>query len=366
MELLDDDGNLFGVVNVVDALVVLFVLAVVAAGAAFVLQPEPEPEQPDIGTKNVTLDLGTQPDYLVSAINEGDTYSAGEKSELTITDVHLTPQGDQARVIVRAELRGVVSGDSIEYANAPPRLGRALDIATSTYQVNGRIRAVGGDDTLTTEETNVVISDTMSAADAEEVTEGDEIRLGERTVATVENVAVYATNDPNQRRVVAGATLETYTQSGERRFGNTPVRPGQTVTLPADTYTFNGQIERVGTLEPRGSTTERTVTLQMYDVREDFADAIQPGMTERAGDTTTARITDVETEPSVIITTGDNGSVNVVDHPYNRKVTITADLTLRETTTGLTFKGEPIRQGSTVVIDLGTITVEATVVGVGG
>lgn len=366
MDLLDDDGNLFGVVNVVDALVLLFVLGVVTAGAAFVLQPEPTPEGPNVGTTNVTLDLGTQPDYLVSAINEGDTHNAGGESELTITDVHLTPQEDQTQVIVRAELRGIAGDDSIEYANAPPRLGRALNIATSTYQVSGRIRAVGGDDSLSTEQTDVVLSDTMSAADAEEVTQGDEIRLGGRTVATVETVSTFATKNPDQRRVVVGATLETYTQHGDRRFGGTPVRTGQTITLPADAYTFDGQVERVGALEPRGTVTERTVTLQLYDVRDVMADAIQSGMTERSGGEAIARITEVQTEPSVIIATGDDGSVNVVDHPYNRKVTLTAELRVRETTSGLTFKGQSIRQGSEVVIDLGTVTIRATVVSVGG
>jgi hypothetical protein len=466
MELLDDDGNLFGVVNVVDALVVLFILAVVAAGAAFVLH-DPQPEGPNIGTTHVTLDLGTQPNYVVSEINEGDTHSAGGQNQLTITDVHLTPQGDQTQVIVRAELRGTASGESINYANAPPRLGRSLDIATATYQVSGQIQAVGGNDTLTTEETTVVLSDTMPAADAEEMAPGDEIRLAGRTVATVEDVAVYATGNPNQRVVTAEVTLQTYTQLGERRFGGAPVRRDQTVTLAADQYTFDGRIDRIGAglergsadvviedvvdvetaeriaegdvatvagydtatvesvttyatrnpdrkrvvvglslqtlthgererfgntpiqrgnaisadfggyelssqikrvdaLEPRGSVAQRTVTLRMTDVHEVMADAIQPGMAERAGGETSARVTDVDTEPSIIIATGEDGSVNVVDHPVNRDVTITADLRVRETTTGVTFKGQSIRQGSTVVIDLGTITVEATVVAIGG
>lgn len=366
MELLDDDGNLFGVVNVVDALVILFVFAIVAAGAAFVLQPEPAPEEPDVATTNVTLDLGPQPNYLVAAINEGDTHSAGEESQLTITDIHLSPQGGQTRVIVRAKLRGIASGETIDYANAPPRLGRALDIATDTYQVSGRIRAVGGNDSLSTEQTDVVLSDTMPTADAQEVTPGDEIRVGGRTVATIETVSTFATRNPNQRRVVVGATVTTYTQHGDSRFGNTPVRTGQRIRLPADAYTFNGRIERVGALEPRGTVTTRTVTLQMYDVREVMADAIQTGMTERSAGETIARVTDVQTDPSLIITTGDNGSVNIVEHPFNRKVTITTELQVRETTSGLTFKGQAIRQGSEVVIDLGTITIRATVVSVSG
>jgi hypothetical protein len=72
--LIDDEGNLLGVVNVVDALVVLFVLAILLAGAVLVLTSG-EDTGSDRATTYATLDLGTQPDYIVSAINEGDTYS---------------------------------------------------------------------------------------------------------------------------------------------------------------------------------------------------------------------------------------------------------------------------------------------------
>jgi hypothetical protein len=102
--LLDDEGKLFGAVNIVDALVVLFVVAVAVAGAALVFQPEPEPESPDPTTTNVTLDLGTQPSYIVTEIAEGDTYSPDSNSKLTITEVYPTPQDSWTRVILRATL----------------------------------------------------------------------------------------------------------------------------------------------------------------------------------------------------------------------------------------------------------------------
>lgn len=73
MEIIDNDGNLFGRVNVVDALVVLAVLAVTVAGAAFVFDDGGSgPEQ--TATVNATLDLGTQPPFVVDAIDEGDSY----------------------------------------------------------------------------------------------------------------------------------------------------------------------------------------------------------------------------------------------------------------------------------------------------
>ena len=462
--LLDEDGNLLGFVNVVDALAVLLVMAVVVAGAALVVQPEPEPPAPN--TTNVTLDLGTQPSYIVAEITEGDTYSPNGNSELTITDVHLTPQGDQTRVILRATLQGPPEGNSLTYANAPPRLGRSLSIATSRYEVGGQIRAVGGDNSLPQEDTTVVLRDTIATAEARDVTPGDEIRLAGRTVATIEDVAAYATNDSTEQTVFVEAELDTHRQQSERRFGGTQVRRGQRVTLPAEDYTFDGRIEqvgsglqpttadvllettvdaetadriaagdvttvagyeaaevrtvttyatqnpdrkralvglslatlensgqqefgnasvqrgsdiaistesyelsgtieRVGALEPRGAVANRTVTLRMTDMRADMADAIEPGMAETSGGETIARVSRVSTDPSVIITTGDNGTVNVVDHPYLRDVTITTELRVRETTSGVQFKGESVQQGSTVVINLGTITIEATVVSVG-
>ena len=467
MDLIDEDGNLLGAVNVVDALAVLLVLAVVVAGAALVFGSGGD-EGPDVDSTYVTLDLGQQPTYIVSAINAGDVYEAGSNSQLTLTDVYLTPQNDGTRVVVRAEVRGPVSddGDGFSYADAPLRLGRTLDIATNRYQLSGQIRSVGQSETLSRTQTTVVLRDTMAAADTREVTSGDEIAIAGKRVAEIDDVAVYSTDDPTEHVVFAQATVQSYTQQGEQRFGGSPVRRGQTIRLPTESYTLAGRIERVGvgldrsqadivledtvttqtaaqltegdtatvaggntariervttyatqnpdrkrvvigaslqtlgygererfglvpvqpgnaitletgevslsgtidrvgTTEPPGAVATRSVTLRMEPVRQEMADAIRPGMTERSGNETIARVTDVSVEPSVIIATGDNGSVNVVDHPFNREVLITTDLRVRETINGVHFKGQSLRQGQTVSIDLGTVVVRATVVRVG-
>jgi len=365
MEVIDEEGNLFGVVNVIDALAVLLVVAVVVAGATLVFSSGGD-DAPEVAATHVTLDLGQQPTYIVSAITAGDVHEAGPNSQLTLTDVYLAPQGNGARVIARAELQAPVSDDSIAYANAPPRLGRSVEVATSRYQVTGQLRAVGGNETLRRGESTVVVESTMRAADAREVTPGDEVRLAGRTVATVETVTRYATGNPNRTRVLVGATLQTVTTDDRERFGAVPVQQGAQVTLDTAQYRLSGRIQRVGTTEPRGSVTTRAVTLRMGPVREEMATAIQPGMTEQSGDATIARVTNVAVEPSVIIATGDNGSVNVVDHPFNREVLITTDLRVRETVNGVHFKGQSLRQGQAVSIDLGTVVVRATVVRVGG
>lgn len=367
MELVDDEGNLFGAVNVIDALVVLGVVAVVVAGAAFVIGGDDEPApEPETNTTYATVDAGTQPAYVVDAINEGDTYAPDGSSTLTVTDVHLTPRGDDIGVTLRVALEGEPNGDAITYDNAPPRLGRTLGIETSRYELDGQIRAVGESDALSSEDTQVIVSDTLDTETAESVTAGDEIRLADRTVATIEDVATYATNDSGQTQVLVETTLAAHREDGQTRFGGVPLQRGQPLTLPADDYTIDGQIERTNGDLQLGDTATRSVTLRMTEVREDTADSIQPGMAEGTTSDPVAEVTDVDTEPSLIIATGEDGSVNVVDHPVNRDVTITADLQVRETSSGVQFKGESLRGGTTVTIDLGTRVIEAEVVSVSG
>ncbi|WP_417448701.1 DUF4330 family protein [Halosegnis marinus] len=247
---------------------------------------------------------------------------------------------------------------------APLHRGQTVTLPTAEYTLNGQIERVDGG--LALDSADVVIETTVDAETAQRLAAGDTATVAGYDTAEVASVTAYATRDPDRVRVVVGLSLRTLAYGERERFGTTPIQRGAGVTVDTGQYTLSGRIERTGTLEPAGTATTRTVTLRMSEVREDMADAIEPGMTERANGETVARVTAVDTQPSLIITTGENGSVNVVDHPFNREVEITTALRVRETTTGPRFKGEPLRQGSTVVIDLGTIVIEAEVVSVSG
>jgi hypothetical protein len=219
---------------------------------------------------------------------------------------------------------------------------------------------------LARDSAEVIIEDVVDAETAQRLATGDTATVAGRTTAEVASITTYSTRDPDRVRVVVGLALETLAYGERERFGAAPIQRGVDITLDTGQYTLSAPIQRTDTLEPAGTPRTRTVTLRMDDVREELADAVQPGMTEQSNGATVARVTAVETEPSLIITTGENGSVNVVDHPFLREVMLTTALRVRETTTGPRFKGEPLRQGSTVVIDLGTIVIEATVVSVSG
>ena len=363
-QLIDDEGRLFGLVNIVDVLVVLFVFAVVVAGAALVLSDDPEPE-PELETTYATLDLGTQSEAVIEELNEGDSYSPNDLDTLTITDLHFTPEGGEIRAIARVELEGEFENGAVNYEGAPPRLGRSLDIVTNRYQVDGSIQRVGDSPDLDRGRTDLVLEDTIDIDEAEALAVGDEIRLDDRPTATVESVTQYRTNDPDQVRVFVGLSVETLTDGDTPRYGATQVQRGSTLTFDGAGYRLDGRIARVGTLGEPGTEGTRTVTLRLDSVREQVADGIEPGMTETNGGETAAVVTNVTVEPSKVVLTSEAGEsapeLRVFDDPLDRDVTITAELSVRETTTGVRFKGNSLRQGDRVTLDFGVTTISPTV-----
>ncbi|WP_372479532.1 DUF4330 family protein [Halomicrobium sp. HM KBTZ05] len=362
MQLIDDEGNLFGRVNVIDAFVVALILAVVIAGGVVVFGEQEEPEL-DRATTNVTLDLGSQPGYIVAQLRENDSYAPTGTTRLTITDLSFGPADSGTRVLVRAELRGIARDGGIDYDGEPPRLGRTIDISTETYRVSGVIRDLGGENTFTTaQRSQVLVRDTVSADTAAEIAEGDTYRIAGRDVATVESVSVYGTNRSERKRVYVGLTLTTTRHDGGPNFGTIPVREGASIPFETAAYELDGTVERVGATEQRGEATTRTVTVELENVSQSLASAVDAGGTETAGGTTIARVESVDRVNATVVTTSDDGEVYARDHPTKRDLTIEATLSVRETAAGLTFKGEPLQYDSEIVLDLGDVTVRATVV----
>jgi hypothetical protein len=99
----------------------------------------------------------------------------------------------------------------------------------------------------------------------------------------------------------------------------------------------------------------------MENVDPDLSSSLGAGLTERVRGETVARLTDVTVTPATVVLTSQDGNVYQRQHPVQKDVTMTAELRVRETSTGVRFKGSALRQGRTVVLDFGTVTVEATV-----
>jgi hypothetical protein len=476
--ILDDEGRLFGLVNIVDLLVVLLVLAVVVAGAALLFSNSPDDTgtATETETRHVTMNLGTQPDFVAEQITVGDTFeSRGSDESATITDLYRYDSNGGTAVVVRATIRGTVSasentsGDSFRLGGTELRVGQNVPLQTAEYNVEGRLtRIAESGETLPTRQTEFTIETTVpastagevavgdeyriagetvaeitavqqfpgrsssertllvglsaqtldrggirfggsplrvgeavpfrnesyqltgnvvrrgtstietterpflletnaSASVADDIAAGDEYRLGGQTLVRVESATIYTTDDPSQRRVLLGVSAVTRDSDGMTLFGSREIRLGQSIPIRTGEYDISGEVIRRGSLEQAGAPETLAATLELRDVRPGIADTISVGQTERIGTETTLEITSKSTQPAEILVETQSGELRLSDHPRNLDVELGADLQVRRLDDGgVTFRGEPLRTGDTIPVELGQLRVTVEVSDLGG
>lgn len=457
--LIDDEGNLFGVLNVVDLAVVVSLLALLVFAVGLVTLST---DRVDTTTTNVTI-LVTDQEYVVDQIAVGDTFSKSTTdAELTVVDTYSAPEEGEVAAFLRFSLVGEQSGGVALYDGVPPRLGRNITLQTNRYETAGTIVNVGGDERLNTSQQTVVLRSTLPAADSRALDPGTTIRADGQMVGTINNIARYVNSDQGGHVVYINSTLRTFDGWGRHRFGNTiiengstvklplstseanasvmqvggtftqnttdvvahttmpadvalsidrgdtfrlgrdrlgevesvtafgtdkaetkevylglslqtttiadtiwygktPVRQGNTIRLEVGAEPYNAQITRVGTTERAGTPVTREVTLTLNNTLPSLANDITEGMSERSGETTLARITDVERSNATVVLTGDNGNIYAREHPIRDNLTMTATLQMRETPAGITFKDRLIQRGDQITLALDNRTIKPTI-----
>jgi hypothetical protein len=372
MQVLDEQGRVFSIINIIDLLAVLFAVAVVVAGVALVFSGGSS-EEPELGTRYVTLDLGTQPGYVTERINSGDVSTASNgPGNVTVTDVYMTPaDGGSSTVTVRARVRGSIREQSngepstLSFGGNSLILGRQLTLETAEYRVSGTVTAVNRDgESLDVSTTDVVVQSRLPANVAVDLSVGDRYRLSGRTLATIESKTVYPGNNKFNREVYLGLTLRTISNQGQPSFSGRPVRPGNDVTLVFEPYEITGTVRERGRTSLQGEVTTTTVVVELTDVPPTRAANVRTGLTEMVGDTQYAEITDVQSEPSEVVLTSDDGNISLREHPRNVDLRLTVDLRTRQRATGLTFRREPLRLNDQIRLDFDFLTVRGVLVGV--
>jgi len=351
MQLIDDDGNLFGAVNVIDALAVLLILAIVVAGIAVVgvLGDGGEPE-----TRHATMDLGTQPDYVVDRIEAGDEMPIdGFGHNLTVTDVYVTTaSGDDengdTQVIVRVEVNGErierEDDDPIfEFAGDRLRVGDDLEFETDEYVADGQVTSLDRNGPeLNVETTPVLLESTVSANTIDEISEGDTVEAGSGTIAVVQTVQSQPVGD-GEYRIRLGIDLETLQRGSTPTFADQSVSIGNELTLDLDAYSFSGEVLRRGTTD---LDVETTPVLLESTVSANTADEISEGDTVEAGSDTVATVQRVQPYP-------------VGDDQYRLHLGVDLE-TFQHDSTPM-FAAQPLSVGNTLELEFDTYSVSGEI-----
>lgn len=141
MRVIDDEGFVFGLLNIIDVLVVLLVLAVATAGLALVTASN------DTGTQSVTVQTTPQPDYVVAAIEVGPVPT----DEVIAVKGKAVSQVDNGRfvAVLEVKLRVSLQGNVPMFQDERLYIGRTLTIDFGRTVVDGTVidmaRTSGGD-----------------------------------------------------------------------------------------------------------------------------------------------------------------------------------------------------------------------------
>ena len=368
MALIDDEGNLFGVVNVIDALAVLLVLAVAVAGIAVVgLLGGGESD-----VRYATVDLGSQPDYVVDRIDAGDEMAVdGHDQNVTVTDTYVTPgdsDNESTSVTVRVEIEGALVDHEtrdrrvFEHAGERLRVGQEFALETENYAASGQLTAIDqAESELSLNETRVLLETELPTVTADEIRSGDEYRVAGRTIGTVETVQTYPIGEDRHRALV-GLELATLERGGTPTFAGSQLGIGSTVEFRTGAYDLTGEVVRRGAVEEAGEVTTTEATLRLENVEPERAERLEAGMTETVRGETQATVTNVETAPAEVVLESEDGDIHLREHPRNKDVELTVELRTRETPSTLRFHGDTLREGESLTLDFRSTIVSGEIV----
>lgn len=158
--LIDEDGRLFGLVNIVDLLVVLIVVAMVAAGWALLsgnLGPEPATDNSQNTTTVVTFESQAVEPYVAEAIQNGSVGGSEvvavrsktvEPATVVVPDqngqLHVRQHPRKKAVTLRLELDTERSETGPRFRDRPLQIGQRLRLSIGNVTVTGNVTNIGG------------------------------------------------------------------------------------------------------------------------------------------------------------------------------------------------------------------------------
>ncbi len=89
--------------------------------------------------------------------------------------------------------------------------------------------------------------------------------------------------------------------------------------------------------------------------------SVADGQSQTVGGEAVATIQSVESEPATVVLESEDGELHEREHPQNMDVTLIVELRTSETATGVSFQGQQLSLGSSIVLTFDTMTVEGEV-----
>jgi hypothetical protein len=242
MGLLDEDGNLLGVLNVVDLLVVVLLVGAVVGVAALVTVGSGT--DTETVTRHIDVAFPDESEVVTAGLAEGTVTI--QRDDGRITDVAHGTAGGQLGTVARVRVTfsrpepADIGPDEAVLNQRVVVTGTRVRLSTGDVDALGRVRAVGQfDPAFERVPATVVVEADVPPAVASSISPGDRHRVGNATLAAVEAV------DRDGSATSVTLTLSARTRNGGLYYGTERLRPGTDIRFATTDYEFRGTVTEV-------------------------------------------------------------------------------------------------------------------------
>ncbi len=261
MKLIDNRGRLFGKYNIIDVMVVLFILLVVIVGARFVLV------QPEAEWTIVKVRAGNQPDYVADSLAVGDLLLGGEGNVIgNITELQILPDGgDNKNIVMKLNLNTETQDNKTLFNDNELKIGSSIGISTKKVTVKGTVTIAGFEGRKITKEELVDRTVQLEIRNArpwlaDAVSEGASQRNSKNRVVaevveknvepaevvfTTETGEVVKRDHPVNKDVTLGVRLTLEEREGGLYFQGRKVSISRSLKLELDSVEISGTITSI-------------------------------------------------------------------------------------------------------------------------
>lgn len=240
MNIIDENGNLFGLINAIDALTILVVLTVLTAGVSLVLsgstdEPEPTETKP---LRYATVSYTTPLSSDATAIEAGTTITVtGSDETFQVEDVYRSFSNSSAHVVARVSYRGTPRANENRIYG-----GDTVEMVTNSYRFRAKVLSVNESaNEIQQTRVPVVVRTSVDEAVAQAITSDQRVTIQNQTVATIQSV----TRDSaagNQREVRVRIEVVARGQRQAPMFGGKRLRLGSHISIVTDSFIIRGSV----------------------------------------------------------------------------------------------------------------------------
>ncbi len=344
MPIVDEKGRLFGKINIIDLIVILFIVLVIIVGFKYLLSGSEQEYVP------VYFKVDNVEPDIVESLKIGDVVFDSNGNEIAIiNDLELL---ENHQLFVTADVLVINDKDIFIFENEYVlKANNKIKLETQSMVLNGEVILVNK--TPITKLDNLTISVHISSNNLEDLLETEYIYdyFGNE-IAKIERINSIVTSGTN-KIVDMDIVIKTKRIGGERYFQGQSIRLSNSLRFLTDDLLFSGVIVEVKD-EPTNSI-PKEIKIKIYDIYPWLVDAMGVGDTELSQGKVNAEIIGIEIVPAEMIVETHTGEVYKRDHPVNKDVTLIVELQVEQRHDEYYFHNYKVKIGQEISLDLGDV-----------